>query len=95
MYFPLSKKDYRKKIIFSPDDFDEKGHLLQVVTIPANTRQRSYSHEVQTEVFSILEGEPTITVNEVDYPARPSVCAARDCPSKCDRGSEVVAGGGS
>jgi hypothetical protein len=27
----IVKKDYRKKIIFSPDDFDEPGHLLQVV----------------------------------------------------------------
>lgn len=67
----IVKKDYRKKVIFSPDDFDETGHLLQVVTIPPDTRQRFHSHRVQTEVFYILEGEATITINDVDYPARP------------------------
>jgi hypothetical protein len=39
----IVKKDYRKKIIFSLDDFDEKGHLLQVVTIRPETRQRLHS----------------------------------------------------
>jgi len=67
----IVKKDYRKKIIFSPEDFDETGHLLQVVTIPPATRQRLHSHRVQTEVFYILEGEATITINDVDYLARP------------------------
>ena len=66
----IIQKDYRKKIIFSPDDFNEKGHLLQVVTIPPNTRQRMHAHDQQTEVFYILEGEAIITVNEVDYLAR-------------------------
>ena len=67
----IVKKDYRKKIIFSPDDFDEKGHLLQVVTIPPATRQRMHSHDKQTEVFYILEGKATITINGVDYLAKP------------------------
>lgn len=67
----ILKKDYRKKIIFSLEDFDEPGHLLQVVTIPPNTRQRAHFHDKQTEVFYILEGEATLTINEVDYPARP------------------------
>lgn len=67
----IVKPDYSKKIIFSPDDFDEKGHLLQVVTIPPNTRQRMHSHAEQTEVFYILEGEATIRVNDVDYLAKP------------------------
>ena len=62
----IVKPDYRKKIIFSLDDFDEKGHLLQVVTIPPETRQRPHSHEKQTEVFYILEGEATLTINDVD-----------------------------
>ena len=66
----IVRKDYRKKIIFSLDDFEEKGHLLQVVTIPPNTRQRMHFHDQQTEVFYLLEGEATITVNDVDYPAR-------------------------
>jgi quercetin dioxygenase-like cupin family protein len=66
----IVKKDYRKKIIFSLEDFDEKGHLLQVVTIPPQTRQRMHFHEEQTEVFYILEGEAAITINGVDYIAR-------------------------
>ena len=77
----IVKKDYRKKVIFSQDDFDEKGHLLQVVTIPPNTRQRMHSHSAQTEVFYILEGQATITINEVDYLARPGdafICAPGD-----------------
>ena len=65
------KEDYRKRIIFSFDDFDEKGHLLQVVTIPPNTRQRMHFHQLQTEVFYILEGETLITINGVEYLARP------------------------
>ena len=77
----IVKKDYRKKIIFSPDDFGETGHLLQVVTIPAETRQRLHSHNKQTEVFYILEGEATITINDVDYLARPGdafICSPGD-----------------
>lgn len=77
----IVKQDYRKKIIFSLGDFDEKGHLLQVVTIPANTRQRVHSHARQTEVFYILEGEAIITVNDMDYPARPGdafICSPGD-----------------
>jgi hypothetical protein len=35
----IVKKDYRKKIIFSQDDFEEPDHLLQVVTILPNIRQ--------------------------------------------------------
>ena len=75
------KQDYRKKIIFSLDDLDETGHLLQVVTIPADTRQRAHSHDKQTEVFYILEGEATITINDVDYLAKPGdafICSPGD-----------------
>lgn len=77
----IARKDYSKKIIFSPEDFDEKGHLLQVVTIPASTRQRMHVHQVQTEVFYILEGEATITINAVEYLARPGdafICSPGD-----------------
>ena len=77
----IVEKDYRKKIIFSPDDFDEPGHLLQVVTIPPETRQRKHSHGKQTEVFYILEGEATITINDVDYLAKPGdafICSPGD-----------------
>ncbi len=75
------KQDYRKRILFSRKDFDEKGHLLQVVTIPAYTRQRLHFHEKQTEVFYILEGEAILTINAVDYPARPGdafICSPGD-----------------
>ncbi|HEX6036139.1 MAG TPA: cupin domain-containing protein [Anaerolineales bacterium] len=77
----IVKPDYRKKIIFSLNDFEEKGHLLQVVTIPPETRQRLHSHEKQTEVFYILEGEATLTINNVDYVARPGdafICSPGD-----------------
>lgn len=67
----LIKKDYSKKIIFSYDEFLEKGHLLQVVTIPALTKQRKHFHHTQTEVFYILEGETVININGTDYLARP------------------------
>ena len=75
----IVQKDYRKKIIFSPNDFDEPGHLLQVVTIPPNTRQRKHSHGKQTEVFYILEGEATLTINEVDYLAKLGDAFTRGC----------------
>ena len=65
------QEDYRKRIIFSSEDFDEEGHLLQVVTIPPDTRQRLHSHREQTEVFYILEGETLITINGVEHLARP------------------------
>lgn len=77
----VAKKDYRKRIIFSPDDFDEEGHLLQVVTIPPNTRQRIHFHHKQTEVFYILEGEAVVTINGVDCAARPGdafICSPGD-----------------
>ena len=75
------QKDYGKKVIFSLEDFAEPGHLLQIVTIPADTRQRAHYHDRQTEVFYILEGEATITFNDVDYPARPGdafICSPGD-----------------
>src|SRR5688500_5308213 len=75
------KEDYRKRIIFSPEDFSEEGHLLQVVTIPPNTRQRIHFHHKQTEVFYILEGETLITINDEQFMARPGdafICAPGD-----------------
>lgn len=90
------EKDYRKRIIFSLDDFDEKGHLLQVVTIPPNTRQRVHFHRKQTEVFYILEGETLITINGVEHLARPGdafICSPGDVHSlwnKTDREFRLV-----
>jgi quercetin dioxygenase-like cupin family protein len=77
----IVRQDYSKKIIFSLADFDEKGHLLQVVTIPPDTRQRLHSHDKQTEVFYILEGEAILRINDVDYVARPGdafICSPGD-----------------
>jgi mannose-6-phosphate isomerase-like protein (cupin superfamily) len=75
----IVKKDYRKNIIFSSDDFNDPGHLLQVATIPPDTRQRMHFHNEQTEVFYILEGEATITINETDYLARSGDAFTRGC----------------
>lgn len=66
----LVKKDYSKRIIFSLEDFNAKGHLLQVVTIPALTKQRMHFHHKQTEVFYILDGETVININGKDYLAK-------------------------
>lgn len=63
----IQKKDYSKNIIFTQDDFIDNNHLLQTVIIPPRTKQRSHSHNKQTEVFFVLEGETTITINGKDY----------------------------
>jgi quercetin dioxygenase-like cupin family protein len=76
-----TKQDYSKRIIFSGADFLEKGHVLQVVTIPPRTKQRKHVHAVQTEVFYILEGETTININDRDYCAKPGdafICEPED-----------------
>ena len=45
---PIVKPDYSKKILFNPEDFIQPGHLLQVVTIPPQTKQRVHYHHKQT-----------------------------------------------
>lgn len=67
----LVKKDYSKKIIFSPEDFVQTGHMLQLVTIPPQTKQRVHHHTQQTEVFYILEGKCMMYFNEQEFIARP------------------------
>jgi len=77
----IVRKDYRKKIIFPLEDFREKGHLLQTVTIPPQTKQKLHSHNKQTEVFYILEGETIITINGTDFEAKPGdsfICSPGD-----------------
>ena len=92
----IVKEDYRKKIIFSLKDFDEKGHLLQLVTIPPHTRQRMHSHQEQTEVFYILEGQAILTINGVDYLAQPGdafICSPGDVHNvwnKIDKDFQLV-----
>src|SRR5690348_11651459 len=63
----IIKKDYSKKVLFSLADFDEKGHLLQTVTIPPQTKQRLHKHFKQTEVYYILEGESSIFINGQEF----------------------------
>ena len=87
----ILEKDYRKKIIFSLDDFAEEGHLLQVVTIPPHTRQRVHFHHRQTEVFYILEGETSITINGKEYSAKPGdafICSPADVHNLWNRTEE-------
>ena len=40
----VQEVDYTKTIIFSADDFEEEGHLLQGVTVPPRTKQRLHFH---------------------------------------------------
>lgn len=63
----IKSKDYSKRIIFSFDDFEEKGHLLQIVTIPPNTKQRLHVHQIQTEVSYLLEGKAHFFVNGEEF----------------------------
>ena len=75
------KKDYSKKFILDQDAFGNDGHLLQVVTIPPQTKQRVHWHHQQTEVFYILEGEAIIYINDQEYPSKPGdafICSPGD-----------------
>ncbi|HYK08252.1 MAG TPA: cupin domain-containing protein [Candidatus Eisenbacteria bacterium] len=61
------KKDYIKHILFSLEDFKEKGHLLQTVSIPPQTKQRLHKHYLQTEVWYVLDGEASIFINTEEF----------------------------
>jgi quercetin dioxygenase-like cupin family protein len=77
----VQEMDYSKTIICSGDDFQQPGHLLQVVTIPPRTRQQLHLHRQQTEVFYILEGEASIRLAGTDFVARPGdafICSPGD-----------------
>lgn len=77
----VQEVDYSKMIIFSADDFEEEGHLLQVVTVPPRTRQRLHFHREQIEVFYVLEGQALIRLGGEDFVARPGdafVCSPGD-----------------
>ena len=67
----FEEEDYSKTVIFSLQDFEEEGHLLQVVTVPPRTRQRLHLHRQQTEVFYVLEGRAKIEMSGEEYLARP------------------------
>jgi quercetin dioxygenase-like cupin family protein len=73
--------DYSKEIIFTQDDLPGVGHLLQVVTIPPNTKQRIHFHDFQTEVFYCLYGECYIHINQEKFIAKHGdafICAPGD-----------------
>ena len=83
--------DYSKTIIFSGEDFEEPGHLLQVVTVPARTRQRLHFHRQQTEVFYVLDGKALIRLGDEEVPAGPGdafVCNPGDKHSLWNRSDE-------
>lgn len=92
----ILRNDYSKKILLNLNDFKEKGHLLQVVTIPPQTKQRMHSHSKQTEVFYILKGETVITINNQDFLAKPGdsfICEPGDIHNlwnKTDKDFELV-----
>ncbi len=77
----IDRADYSKRIVFSSEDFAEGGHLLQVVTIPARTKQRLHTHREQTEVFYILEGEALMYIDGKEFLAKPGdafICSPGD-----------------
>lgn len=65
----IVREDYSKTILFDVNDLPKGGHMLQTVTIPPKTKQRNHSHNIQTEVFYILEGECSIFINNKEYVA--------------------------
>lgn len=67
----IQKKDYSKKIIFPLADFQVKGHLLQTVTIPPQTKQRLHKHFQQYEVNYILDGECAVIINGKEFFGKP------------------------
>lgn len=67
----VTKKDYSKRIIFTPEDLRSKGNLLQVVSIKPGVEQRLHFHHQQTEVFFILEGRAYIVIENKKMLAKP------------------------
>ena len=65
------KPDYSKEILLELKDFAQPGHLLQIVTNPAKTKQRKHFHKKQTEVWYILQGNATWIINNVEYIVSP------------------------
>ena len=77
----VEEEEYSKTIIFSSDDFEKPGHLLQVVTVPPHTKQRLHLHRQQTEVFYVLEGQAAIQMAGEESTAQPGdafICSPGD-----------------
>lgn len=78
---PDIRKDYSKRVIFNIDDLPPGGHMVQEVSIPPQTKQRPHYHNLQTEIFYILEGECHIFINNEEFVAKPGdtfVCSPKD-----------------
>jgi len=87
----IEEEDYTKTIIFSADDFEDEGHLLQVVTVPPRTKQRLHFHREQTEVFYVLEGQAVIELAGEGFLARPGdafICTPGDRHSLWNQSDE-------
>lgn len=70
----VQRQTHSKKILLGLDDFKEKGHLLQIVTIPPrdlSIKERFHYHNVQTEVYYVLEGVAEVFLNEEKFDAKP------------------------
>jgi len=87
----VEEQDYSKIIIFSSDDFEVPGHLLQVVTVRPHTRQRLHLHRQETEVFYVLEGQAVIKIGGEEFPAQPGdafICSPGDRHSLWNQSGE-------
>ena len=87
----VEEPDYSKIVIFSSDDFEVPGHVLQVVTVPPHTRQRLHLHRQQTEIFYVLEGQAVIRIGGEEFPAQPGdafICSPGDRHSLWNRSGE-------
>ncbi len=87
----VEEQDYSKIIIFSSDDFEVPGHVLQVVTVPPHTRQRLHLHRQQTEIFYVLEGQAVIRIGGEEFPAQPGdafICSPGDRHSLWNQSGE-------
>ena len=87
----VEEKDYSKTIIFSHQDFEVPGHLLQVVTVSPHTKQRLHLHRQQTEVFYVLEGQAAIKIAGEEFPVHPGdafICRPGDKHSLWNQSGE-------
>lgn len=77
----VEREDYSKRVLFDAGELPGEGHVVQVVTIPPQTKQRAHYHKKQTEVFFILEGECLIVIDDKEFTAKPGdafVCEPGD-----------------
>lgn len=88
---PTVLKNYSKRVIFNVNELPERGHILQVVTIPPKTKQQPHYHNKQTEIFYILEGECLIIINNQEFLAKPGdafVCDPGDIHNLWNKSDE-------